>query len=621
MSEGMTIPTQLKIARTASQDMALQTGKCRTVARAALNAVDDDGDAAFKLLMSELELTVIDGLDCEIVPLAAKTSIWLGDDTTSVRSVGAFSGCLMLRVARERTQELRLFALEAVDACVLTESKEPIALGWTELEYTEAPDIGNSSSDGIVQTRSFDPGIVTVPVSGASLLLVRVVRRSAPVPPKNSRMPKRLKAVRRGPSQVELGVETAAAEEAGSSGESPSKKTKEKRGGDNSSAPPAKKRYQKISSVGKGAFGTVYLAKDDTGMQVAMKCVQKDVDHRSREVDMLTKVHHPFVVRLIDSFVSADEAEDQALNIVMEYVPENLHSRIAGKPLRVADVRSFSFQLLRALAHLDGLEICHRDIKPENVLIEGYTLKLGDFGSAKVLKDGSGLSSSYICSRWWRAPELVLGTTDYTRSVDRWSCGCVIAEMMLGIPIFRGKSSWGQMYQIIRALGSPTLEEVHALNPCGEGRITQHLAKLADTERRAMSWKELLPAFAAYSDALDLVAKLLTFDPSARCRPGEALRNNFFSLLPQMRIKTPDAMFSFTEEELSTCQADTRTALLNLANGALPDRRRQRLKAFSKELVVLDDQPALKRRRTGDPRSRGDEVAEACQTAWIDLDL
>jgi glycogen synthase kinase 3 beta len=249
----------------------------------------------------------------------------------------------------------------------------------------------------------------------------------------------------------------------------------------------------------------------------------------------------------------------------MEYFPETLHSRLGGKALKVADCRCFAFQLLRALAYLDGVSICHRDLKPENVLIEKRSLKLADFGSAKVMGADSGPSSSYICSRWWRAPELVLGTTEYSLSVDWWSCGCVIGEMMLGIPLFRGESSWGQMYQIIRHLGTPNLQEVYALNPCGEGQITKHLAKLAETKRKAKCWKHILPAYATNKDALDLLPQLLAYTPGARLRPVEVLNSRFFLSLLDDTSSLPDGIFDFTEDELCTCKAETHSALLSLA--------------------------------------------------------
>jgi len=104
-------------------------------------------------------------------------------------------------------------------------------------------------------------------------------------------------------------------------------------------------------------------------------------------------------------------------------------------------VKIYSYQLLRSIAYIHAIGICHRDIKPQNVLVDtnSHILKLCDFGSAKQLIPGEP-NVSYICSTYYRAPELIFGNSNYTTSIDVWSVGCVIAELMLGQPIFPGES-------------------------------------------------------------------------------------------------------------------------------------------------------------------------------------
>lgn len=96
-------------------------------------------------------------------------------------------------------------------------------------------------------------------------------------------------------------------------------------------------------------------------------------------------------------------------------------------------VKLYSYQLLRSIAYIHAIGICHRDIKPQNVLVDTSThiLKLCDFGSAKQLIPGEP-NVSYICSRYYRAPELIFGNSNYSTAIDVWSVGCVIAELMLG---------------------------------------------------------------------------------------------------------------------------------------------------------------------------------------------
>ena len=104
-------------------------------------------------------------------------------------------------------------------------------------------------------------------------------------------------------------------------------------------------------------------------------------------------------------------------------------------------VKLYSYQMLRSIAYIHAVGICHRDIKPRNVLVDISTqiLKLCDFGSAKQLVVGEA-SVAYTCTRHYRAPEMIFGNTNYTTQVDVWSVGCVIAEIMIGSPIFPGES-------------------------------------------------------------------------------------------------------------------------------------------------------------------------------------
>jgi len=133
--------------------------------------------------------------------------------------------------------------------------------------------------------------------------------------------------------------------------------------------------------------------------------------------------------------------------------------------LPVLYVKLYMYQLCRALSHIHSMGICHRDIKPQNLLLDprNHQLKLCDFGSAKALVAGEP-NVSYICSRYYRAPELIFGSTDYSTAIDVWSQGCVGAELLLGQPLFPGDSGVDQLVEIIKVLGTPTREEISAMN-------------------------------------------------------------------------------------------------------------------------------------------------------------
>ena len=114
-------------------------------------------------------------------------------------------------------------------------------------------------------------------------------------------------------------------------------------------------------------------------------------------------------------------------------------------------VKLYVYQICRAIAYIHTLGVCHRDIKPQNLLVDTstHTLKLCDFGSAKILSPGES-NIAYICSRYYRAPELIFGATEYTAAIDIWSVGCVMAELLTGRPLFAGESGVDQLVEIIK---------------------------------------------------------------------------------------------------------------------------------------------------------------------------
>jgi glycogen synthase kinase 3 beta len=308
------------------------------------------------------------------------------------------------------------------------------------------------------------------------------------------------------------------------------------------------------------------LGETFEGEKVAVKIVQPDAGREMREVELLKLINHPCVVRLIDAYRGTGPDGVKSVHIVMDYLPENLHQKLSGRPISRGDLQVYSFQMIRCLAHLDGLQICHRDFKPENILLDGPVLKLADFGSAKLLRDG-GSSTSYICARWWRAPELIVGSSTYSTSVDWWSCGCVIAEMMLGRPLFAGNSSWGQMEDIVASLGAPSQEDFMALAP-GEAHVAEK-ARLQLEEKgllrsAAKPWELLVPTFARCPEALELLALLLILNPSKRRQPCEVLHCRFFSTMSSEGADLPPRIFDFTEEELSRCSPEARDGLLRI---------------------------------------------------------
>ncbi|KAF8652720.1 hypothetical protein AX16_004220 [Volvariella volvacea WC 439] len=249
----------------------------------------------------------------------------------------------------------------------------------------------------------------------------------------------------------------------------------------------------------------------------------------------------------------AKQKDEVYLNLVLEYVPETVYraSRHYAKlkqPMPMLQIKLYMYQLLRSLAYIHSVGICHRDIKPQNLLLNPSTgvLKLCDFGSAKILVAGEP-NVSYICSRYYRAPELIFGATNYTTNIDIWSTGCVMAELMLGQPLFPGESGIDQLVEIIKVLGTPSREQIKTMNP----NYMEH--KFPQIKPHPFS-KVFRPRTAP--EAIDLVSKLLEYTPSARLSAIEAMIHPFFDELRAEGARMPNGkefppLFNFTREELS----------------------------------------------------------------------
>lgn len=216
-------------------------------------------------------------------------------------------------------------------------------------------------------------------------------------------------------------------------------------------------RYEKLTKLGEGSYGVVYKCRDrDSGGLVAVKrFVESDDDPTIRkialrEIRLLKNLKHPNLVALLEVF-----RRKRRLHLVFEFCEHTVlhelerHPHGCPQPL----VQQLTYQTLCAVAYCHRQGCLHRDIKPENILLTAAgQVKLCDFGFARMLSPGETYTD-YVATRWYRAPELLVGDTQYGTAVDVWAVGCVFAELLSGTALWPGRSDVDQLYMIRRTLG------------------------------------------------------------------------------------------------------------------------------------------------------------------------
>ena len=210
---------------------------------------------------------------------------------------------------------------------------------------------------------------------------------------------------------------------------------------------------------------------------------------------------------------------------------------------------------------MHSLGIVHRDIKPHNLLVDParQSVKICDLGSAKHIKIGEP-NVAYVCARYYRAPELIFGSKHYSGAIDVWSAGCILAEFLLGGPLFKGESGIDQLVEIIKILGTPTKEQVFKMNP----QYTDFKFPQIKQTPWEMIFKPRTPI-----DGIDLVSKILVYSPEQRLQPFEALMHPFFDEIRNPFLTLPNGnplpdLFDFTPEEIRSTSPEIMDQLVPL---------------------------------------------------------
>lgn len=291
------------------------------------------------------------------------------------------------------------------------------------------------------------------------------------------------------------------------------------------------RRYDVEQKLGQGAYGIVWKAKHRrSGSVVALKkCFEAfrcnvDAQRTFREVMYLRALSHDNIV-MIQSVVMADNDKD--LYITFDYMETDLNQVIKAKILKDIHIRFIIYQLLKALKYIHSAKLLHRDIKPSNVLIDASCrIKLCDFGLCRSIADCETLDdvemTDYVATRWYRSPEILMGSKKYTVGLDLWSVGCILGEMFRTRPLLPGTSTMNQLEKIFEITGNPTAKDVQSWQ-------SPFAAQMVDNVKARQHVKLNELCHQLPKKAMHFMKNVFQLDPSKRGSAETALKDEYVS--------------------------------------------------------------------------------------------
>ena len=287
------------------------------------------------------------------------------------------------------------------------------------------------------------------------------------------------------------------------------------------------KDYLCHAIIGNGAYGSVCSATHKSGVKVAIKKVspfqhQLFMVRTIREIRILKHFNHDNIVQVL-STIEPEKENFKDIYLVEELMETDLYRVLRTQKLSDEHCQYLLYQILRGLKCIHSANILHRDLKPSNLLINSNCeLKICDFGLARLQTDFDKESqmTEYVATRWYRAPEIMLSLKQYSKAIDVWSVGCILAEMLSNKPLFPGKDYHHQLLLILDILGTPTSDDFESIQ---SKRARDYVASLPFKPKKHL--EILFPA--ASELAIDMLKKLLIFHPEKRITVDEALRHPY----------------------------------------------------------------------------------------------
>lgn len=324
--------------------------------------------------------------------------------------------------------------------------------------------------------------------------------------------------------------------------------------------------------IGRGAYGVVCSAlNSETNEVVAIKKISSVFDNKIdakrtfRELKLLRHMDHENVIAIKDIIPPPKRHDFDDVYVVYELMDTDLNQIIRSRQaLTEEHCQYFLYQILRGLKYIHSANVLHRDLKPGNLLINANCdLKICDFGLARTTE--ANFMTEYVVTRWYRAPELLLNSADYTGAIDVWSVGCIYMELLNHEPLFPGRDYVHQLRCIAELTGLPNDSDFGFVK---SENARRYLRQLPVYEKQPLG--EKFPKVSSL--AIDLVEKMLTFDPTKRISVEDALAHPYLSTLHDVSDEPScPAPFTFDFEEHKLTEEHIRELIYKEALHFNPD--------------------------------------------------